>query len=370
MGKRILINASNLHVGGGIQVAASFISEISRIDHKLNLSVWVSKSVAKNLESMNFDASNFACYEVIDSHGWSFLFSKENVRIRDFDLIFTVFGPLYSFNRSVLKITGFAQGWLIYPKNEISARWGRLQRLAFSLKSRIQKYFFASTDIFVVELGHVRQQLIKSGLAKGSSVEVVHNCVSSIFFTPDLWRPVAMPETEVDLKIGFLGRNYPHKNTSILPQAKEILFRKYGINAEFIVTFRSEEWDECNDDFKHSIQNIGELSLAQCPSFYAELDAVVFPSLLECFSATPLEAMLMRKPLFASDRAFNRDICGNHAFYFDPLNPESLAQIIFDTLNRNDLNDVLGAANFHAGSFSSSASRTTAYLKIMQDSLN
>lgn len=39
--KKILINASNLHVGGGVQVAASFITELSQIlkEQKLMLIV-------------------------------------------------------------------------------------------------------------------------------------------------------------------------------------------------------------------------------------------------------------------------------------------------------------------------------------------
>ncbi|WMO23035.1 hypothetical protein NI374_01130 [Vibrio parahaemolyticus] len=51
--KKILINASNLHVGGGVQVAVSFITELSQIlkENKINAdcSVIVSTSVKKIL---------------------------------------------------------------------------------------------------------------------------------------------------------------------------------------------------------------------------------------------------------------------------------------------------------------------------------
>ena len=58
------------------------------------------------------------------------------------------------------------------------------------------------------------------------------------------------------------------------------------------------------------------MSLAQCPSYFKELDGIILPSLLECFSATPLEALIMGKPIFLSDRQFNKDVVGDFYFYF------------------------------------------------------
>lgn len=56
--KKILINASNLHVGGGVQVAASFITELSQIlkEQKINAdcSVIVSTSVKEVLVVKSF----------------------------------------------------------------------------------------------------------------------------------------------------------------------------------------------------------------------------------------------------------------------------------------------------------------------------
>jgi glycosyltransferase involved in cell wall biosynthesis len=84
------------------------------------------------------------------------------------------------------------------------------------------------------------------------------------------------------------------------------------------------------------VVNIGALDVAQCPSFYLQLDGVLFPSLLECFSATPLEAMAMKRALFVADRPFNRDVCGDAAFYFDPLDPGSAANAIAAFINARE----------------------------------
>ena len=74
--KIILINTSNLHVGGGVQVAVSFIDELSRSNHNLKLyDLWVSEEVYQNLLKINTDLKKFNSFEVINLQGISSLFS-------------------------------------------------------------------------------------------------------------------------------------------------------------------------------------------------------------------------------------------------------------------------------------------------------
>jgi hypothetical protein len=100
------------------------------------------------------------------------------------------------------------------------------------------------------------------------------------------------------------------------------------------------------------------------------MDAIIFPSLLECFSATPLEAMVMRRPLFVSDRPFNRDICGAFAYYIDPLGPVGIAELVADVLAKPPDQQMLDRAETHARSFSSSIKRTESYLRLIGRFLN
>jgi len=154
-----------------------------------------------------------------------------------------------------------------------------------------------------------------------------------------------------------------HKN---FPVIADELKNQHNLKVCFFVTFTEQEWRSCTDEFRAVCINVGPLSVAQCPLFYKSLDAVVFPSLLECFSATPLEAMAMEKPLFASDRPFNRDICGPHAHYFDPLDPSSAAQAIANVFKGNGPDPIaLKAAREHAINFSSPKERAEKYLALL-----
>ena len=89
-----------------------------------------------------------------------------------------------------------------------------------------------------------------------------------------------------------MGRNYQQEHVNF-PVLIETLRREYDIRASMQVTFTDEECAACDETFRAAVSNAGSLSVAQCPSFYRSMDAVILPSLLECFSATPLEAMVM-----------------------------------------------------------------------------
>jgi glycosyltransferase involved in cell wall biosynthesis len=361
---RILINATNLHVGGGVQVATSFVAELIKQPRTdVDITVWVSSEVDMNLRRIGCDLSILKQYEVFNTYGLKLLFSASRHRFKNFDGIFTVFGPLYIWRSSSVSVVGFAQPWIIYPSNEIYGGLAWRSRVVTRFKYWIQSLFFRRADRLVVELEHVKAALLRLRMAKDADVYIVNNCLSSMYSEECSWAPVAVPEKDCRFRLGFVGRNYPHKNTRIFPEVRNLLLRNHGIDVHFFVTFSDEEWALCSPEFRDAASNVGVLTVSQCPSFYHAMDGVIFPSLLECFSATPLEAMAMRRPLFASDRAFNRDVCGKYALYFDPLDAVSAAEVIANYI-KNSENVVarIEEARDHAFSFSDASGRASKYM--------
>lgn len=365
--RKFLINASNLYSGGGVQVATSVIGELTRMPSlPSGLVVWSSDAVDANLRKQGYDLDALPAYEVVNSRGLTLLYSALARRLQTFDAVFTIFGPLYVRKLAGVNITGFAQPWIIYPDNEIDAAMDWRQRWLNRLKLGLQGAFFRRANQLVVELDHVRAGLLRRGIGSTFSIHVVRNSLSSLYTCSRSWLAVAVPDTDAVIKLGFVGRNYSHKNTRIFPAIIDLLQRQYGIKASIYVTFTDEEWAECDDVFRAAVINVGPLLVAQCPTFYSRMDAVIFPSLLECFSVTPLEAMVMDKPLFASDRPFIRDVCQGHANYFDPLSPASAAKSISQVfLSGGAKPEDLRAAHEHAIKFSSPKKRAEQYLALL-----
>lgn len=368
----ILVNCSNLHNGGGVQVAVSFISELSLLSHTdlSYIHVVASDEVNDGLTRLNTKINGFGSYEVLNTYGLQALRSSLNKRIKCYHVVFTVFGPNYLRCKSKNELVGFAQPWILNFDNPVSKKMAFLNRNSLQAKFYLQWLFFLRTDHYIVELEHVKTKLVNKKGLNSEKVSVVHNTVSSLYLDKSLWRSISFKKNENEISLGIVTRDYPHKNLDILPLVAQQLELHHSLKVRFYTTLNEIEWSLRNDEFKKYVSTVGSLSPDECPSFYEQIDGVVFPSLLECFSATPLEAMVMNKPLYASDRGFVRDICGSHATYFDPLDANNIADHIANYFKSNlDRTDQLQQARNHALNFSSAKGRAEQYLEIIQQHL-
>jgi glycosyltransferase involved in cell wall biosynthesis len=349
-------------------VASSFVNILSCApDSRFKISLLLSSSVHANLLSLGADLSGFAHCEVVDYYGLRSLWQGLGRRFAGFDVVFTVFGPAYAIAKGRRHVCGFAQPLIVYPRNPVEQRMKPVARVLQRLKYIVQEVFFARADELVVELEHVKVALTRKQLFRDMPVHIVYNTVDAVFKEPARWAPLRFPPTPPALRLGVVSRNYVHKNLACLPALQRQLQQVHGLAVVFFVTFTDAEWQACDEDFRGVIHNVGALVLPQCPSFYSAMDGIIFPSLLECFSAVPLEAMTMRKPLFASDLPFIRDCCHEHAQYFDPLDVASMARCIagyYQEQPEAQRQDQLRRAEAFSQRYPSPAERARSYLDI------
>lgn len=367
---RALINASNLHTGGGVQVAISFIYELSLLEFNdiYHLDIIASNEVADGLIRLRFEKSKFKSFKIFDTFGINAFWSKINRDIKNYDIVFTIFGPNYLRVKADKEIVGFAQPWILNFDNPISRELSNLNRYKLKMKFSLQWIFFRRSDHYIVELEHVKKKLNILKKVPTKNINIVHNTVSSLYRNPDKWSIINLKKGKEDISLGIVTRDYAHKNLKILPHVAEALKLEYNINIHFYTTLNDDEWSKKDCFFKRYVSTVGSLSPDQCPSFYQQLDGVIFPSLLECFSATPLEAMVMQKPLFASDRDFVRDVCHDYAIYINPLNADDIAFKIANYFQFSKIDEAkLQKAKQHALSFSSAEERAKKYLKIINN---
>lgn len=363
MNKKILINMSNIHTGGGLQVAISFVSDLLTLQSQFHsCDIIISSDIYNFFDSavLNNSSWNFIKYDV---YGIKSLFSFRFHKIlKDYDIIFTLFGPKYSFTTSKYEIVGFAQPWLLNSSKSVR----HLLSYKDHFKFFVQSIFFKNCDSFIVELDHVFTDM-PSHLKSGKDKFVVHNSISPVFKDISSWSHLNIEECD-NFKIGFITRDYSHKNIKILVKVADILNKEFVLpfSVKFYFTLKDEEWIRYKHLFGPYGCSIGAININECPSFYESMDAMIFPSLLECFSASPLEAMYMGKPLFASDRGFVRDVCDNHAIYFDPNDASDIANSIVKYLKGELSLDIDGMVSY-ASNLSSSMQRTKKYLRILNE---
>ena len=131
---------------------------------------------------------------------------------------------------------------------------------------------------------------------------------------------------------------YPHKNLSIIKKVVDCLDAKGRKDIEFVVTLPQNYYDQLFPaSYKDRIVNVGFVPSKEGPSLYKECDIMFLPTLLECFSASYAEAMIMRKPIITSDMGFARCVCKDAAIYFNPADVVDITEKLIKIVDDKDL---------------------------------
>jgi glycosyltransferase involved in cell wall biosynthesis len=368
---KLLINTTTLIGTGVTQVAVSFINECKKITDN-NYIIFLSPVVTKEIDTNTFP-NNFSFYYFDEFPQRLFRGAKVRRRLRKLenelkpDVTFSVFGPSYWTPRSS-HLQGYAYPHYIYEESpffEVITFSQRVQNKIFKL---LHKYFLTRNGkYFVGETEDVTRRTMKYlGLTPGQ-IYHVSNTFNEYFIN---FRPLdnrLLPsKSDSEFRLLCLCSFMPHKNLEILNQVIPYLKKKSSKKITFILTVDEQLFSKkINAIAKESIINLGRVHVKNCPQLYFETDALFLPTLLECFSANYPEAMKMRKPIITSNLSFAKEIAGDAAVYFDPLDFKNIANQIMVLSNDKDLQNLLiRKGEERLNYFNSSFVRAKKYLEI------
>lgn len=364
---KIIINASLNYIGGGLQVALSFINECVKFSDN-NYYVMMGPNVSQHINTSLFP-SNFNFYLIPKLKFWEYdSFLSRLEAIINPDVVFSIFGPVY-WRPKAKHVMGFAMGHYLYPDSPYWAHVSILSKLVWFLKRNIHFYYFnRDADAFILETKDAANRLFR--LLKKPCF-VVSNTYSSFFSN------YLNTEAPIKTRCFFKKRPenfylvsvctpYPHKNLSIIPRVLDVLYSKGIRNISFILTIAKSDYDKMFDKkYSNNIISVGVLSPKDVPCLYSECNATFVPSLLECYTANFPESMIMEKPILASDLSFAHSICEDAALYFNPLDPEDIADKIIQVFENKEIyNYLVDKGSDRLKHFCDSYKRAELYLDI------
>lgn len=320
--------------GGSLQVAISLIKEFVKFPEN-EYYIVVSREVKKQLAGLEFP-SNFHFYDLnypskIKVVNWILhgpFFAKIEKEAHA-DCTICTSGPLYWKPKSPLLI-GYNLPHLIYPESPYFNRIPLWKKLRWHLRWFIHKHrYHKEASAIFVQTDDVNERLRK--VLHFGKVYTISNTYNNAYDNPQKFPEKLTERTEGEFRLLTLSAFYMHKNFEIIPKVIERLKRKGEINIKFVVTLPDNLYEQIfGKDNKDTIVNVGFVPTIEGPSLYNECDAMFLPTLLECFSASYAEAMVMRKPILTSDLGFAHTICKEAAIYFDPDNAEEIAEKIIE----------------------------------------
>lgn len=328
---RLIINASSIYKGGAEQVALSFIDECKKYpEHEYH--VVLRSNLADQIDQGTFPG-NFKFYLIKKRPASSPLnfirvmrWLNQLERSIHPDCVISTGGHGYWRPKAPIA-GGFNIPHYIYPESPYFRSISRKKRLFWKVKRKIHLIFFNRLDAIFVQTDDVKERLERV-LSSGVPIYKVSNTVNSCFLSNRQMKP-KLPEKEAnELRLLTVSSYYPHKNLGIIRPLIKLLEEKGLEGFKFVLTLPPEKFDPVFGDMDRGVVNVGPVRIDECPSLYQECDFMFLPTLLECFSASYAEAMAMRKPILTSDMSFAHTVCQDAAVYFDPMDPEDIADKI------------------------------------------
>lgn len=182
-----------------------------------------------------------------------------------------------------------------------------------------------------------------SNFTRQTLIEKLNVAPNQIVVTPlavDL--QIAQPVQEnvlakYNLAPGYLfypAATWPHKNHCNLIQALRLLRDRNDFSIDLVCTGAAKEAQNEIDaavqqfGLTKQVHFLGFIPQEDLGSLYRNAAMLVFPSLFEGFGMPLLEAMACGCPVVCSHSTSLPEVGGDAALYFDPLDPQSIAQTI------------------------------------------
>ena len=149
----------------------------------------------------------------------------------------------------------------------------------------------------------------------------------------------------LDKFILYVSNIHRYKNFIELTQAFAMIHNKIDNEIKLVLVGRCFDdgyYDEMirfirERKFEERVLFLGEVPYDKLPFLYASCKLFVYPSTCENCPNILIEAMACGAPILASNIEPMPEICTDAAIYFDPMNPITLADVIFKTIMDKDL---------------------------------
>jgi len=340
----LLFNVSNLRYGGGISVARGLLEAIIPLRRQDN--IYIIAPHHKDYEQLAAAGHvSVICVPERFHRSWPVKYYYNQVVFRrlvaryHIDKVMSL-GNIAFPAGDVPQLLLLQNAWPVYPD---SVAWQVLDRKAALYNKMMNAWTeknLQHASLYALQTTIMQERFCKQYNISKDKTVLLPNAMT---ITADRHMQPA-PCDGHTIRLLLLSKYYPHKNFDILlPLAK--LIRQQRRDITITVTIDPSE-SAAGKAFLQQLKdlqldgivlNAGNIPAAQLAGIYGSHDALLFPTLLESFSGTYIEAMHYGLPVFTSGLDFARGICGDAAFYFDPLNAEDILHTVTTAFSQPQL---------------------------------
>ncbi len=348
---RVVLLCHNMHTAGGYAVGINFVRALKKVDgnHKFLIivppgvgyedielpegsEIYVYRGGRGILGRFKFD-----CYEV-----------PKILKKFKADVVFGM-GNLGVTAGGVKQAILFHDSHMIYPRKHFARETKKSLFKKWLVKKRM-KQCLRYTDIVFCQTPVTRERFSKVYNFPFDRIKIMHNAVSQFAKAAkeETDKPEIFTSSPKYFNLFMLSKFCAHKNFESLIE----IFRKFQDKlSDFrcIITIAADQHpnapkflkDVERYDLQGHIVNVGPLRQEELAGYFYNSDAMFFPTTLESFSGTYLEAMHFGLPIITSDLDFAHYVCDKAAIYFNPWDANDAVEKILEIKNNAKLREHL-----------------------------
>lgn len=339
----ILVNGNALTEKGGIAVINSFIYDLENhpnlSDRNINVTIIVpDRFILKNIKNRNIKLinlnlktkgylrkieNNFKVRNIIKSGNFNAYLSLQNTAFRKIDI------PQYVLIHTALPFVNIPLKYNLFKYRFL---------LKFYYKINMKYY-----DGIFVQSNWLKKIINESFNFEQGKIYVVRPTPNDIKNNTDKLDCIALEKlNSTEIKLLYPTRNAKYKNIERLIEAINKYNYKNKIKVILYLTYKGK-------DSKY-IKFIGNIRYESIATLYKNVDAIIFPSLVETLGLPLQESQILNKDILVSDLEYAREVLGKEGYYFNPYDIDSIVNCIkkyimskknkkkYDKVSQNNLN--------------------------------
>jgi len=369
---RILINAASAKMGGNVTYLQNVLYWLPRIAPQDEFLVYLPDSTRDAISGLS--RSNLTLQSFPYEHtGGAARFFFDQIRIPclvrrlDIDVLFssTGFGTYFFSGPELLLVRN-----PVYFSEAFRQRYRNLGR---SLTENRLRRWHSIISMKRANLVSFPTAAMRDMAAPYANLARERCKVLNYGYDPDTFKRDAQEPSFLPRLRAFKNQGYQlllnvstyavHKNIETLIEALPRLNGR-GFKVKLVTTTSREETSDKTeyDALRHRVQThgveenveeLGYVAPSHLHALYTMADVYVFPSFIESFGHTMVEAMGHGLPVVAADTPVNREVCGQAARYFNTFDPDNCAeQIAYLLTNERALRDAQAASEERSKAFS------------------
>jgi glycosyltransferase involved in cell wall biosynthesis len=233
-----------------------------------------------------------------------------------------------------IQLVRLADAHFVYPKNQ----WGPMswkEKLRYGVQQKQFLWTVRNAAVIYCQTQTMMQRL-QDKYHPAGWIRLLPNVLGWKSVEETGKEPLRIPDwTQRRFRMICLCRYYGHKNLEIFVP----LYKAYREQLRDTLLFLTIEPHQdpraarllCQierEGLQGQIVNLGPIPQSAIGRYFSQCQALLFPTLLESFSATYLEAMHYGLPIITSRMDFAQEICEDAALYCEPLSVNSIYECI------------------------------------------